>query len=581
MVKRTKDTTIDALKQTTLAAGTTHLNPSAIETINSAVNDLQNFKLKNGIHLEKSSCSEIIPLELAMKWVEITTSSLASDMFIGLVDKSLLKIVPHVINSPHVQLERSLVVVYYAFLFLGCAVSCPSETTKFLPTIYLKCLEAVPRWQKHAKGDLLDLVAATLMTWVAVEYFDYHLSWKFHCEACRFAHILGINQIDDTNQCDRVGEDIEVEIKRKGFWQLMRTEMLFRLYYNKPPVLTAISWTVRFPSVMTPLSSSNSASICTPDATTTIVFIVSSRITLLKMEFLSQLELHHQSGNDEDESTQALHGQIDHICDQIEDLMREWKIMDWVEWADNAISKSVFAGLVIDAYSCIILMNRKKFREDEFAVSERVVRAARMVLKAIFASSQQPTRSVSGMLHFISFYPFVALFSLYYHVVVTGEDPEVSEEDLRDLERLREIVSHAAINRDELTPVANALMVLNGVCRILQDRRTSRLSTQTLTEISSPSSTLIQEELMNRITPGTVTPGTACAVAPVQAQMLPFNAELGTPLSHGTSAAGNPLEYMREMESDFVSRNWHDSWWNIVEPAMADESSRTAEGQGN
>lgn len=275
----------------------------------------------------------------------MTTSTLASDSFIGLVDKGLVKIAAQVIDSPHVQLELSLVLVYHAFLFVGCGVLSAPETTKFLPSIYLKCLQAVPRWQKQAKGSIMDLVAASLMvsfslyscgpvcllesniwmkTWVTVEYFDYHLSWKFHCEACRFAHILGYTQIDGgsnedySHQSDRMESKVDIEIKRKGFWQLMRTEMLFRLYYNKPPVLTATPWTVEFPSLMIPTSQGY------PDGISTVVFIVSSRMTLLKMEFFAQIQ--NQPASDET-GIQALHKKIDQICDEIENLMRGWKMV--------------------------------------------------------------------------------------------------------------------------------------------------------------------------------------------------------------------------------------------------------------
>jgi hypothetical protein len=247
-------------------------------------------------------------------------------------------------------------------------------------------------------------------------------------------------------------------------------------------------------------------------------------------------------------------------------------------------------------------MTRRKFREDEFAVSERVVQAARMVLKAISLFNVRQQGSMVGLLKyvssrtwwsafyntsinmsnsFISFYPFVAVFSLYYHIAVVV-DPEECEEDIRSLELLCEVVRHAAADRGELTPVANALTALNGVCRTLQDsKRSGCYHPTSLTHQPSESAGALP-----RMTypPGSHNPGLVSRIpgisssmvglVPLPADGLPFNGDFGMPLSHRISA-GNPLEYMRELESDFVGRNWHDNWW-YIDPVTG-ESARVQE----
>jgi len=70
--------------------------------------------------------------------------------------------------------------------------------------------------------------------------------------------------------------------------------------------------------------------------------------------------------------------------------------MNWIEWTEDHTSKSILASLIINAYTSIILLTRRKLREDEFAVSSRVVQAARMVLKAMFLFEAGPQESISG-----------------------------------------------------------------------------------------------------------------------------------------------------------------------------------------
>jgi len=69
MANKTKDTTIDALKRTSSVAGAAPLNPGAIGMLNSAIEDLQNFKLKRAVTAAETNNIEI-PLQLAEEWIE-------------------------------------------------------------------------------------------------------------------------------------------------------------------------------------------------------------------------------------------------------------------------------------------------------------------------------------------------------------------------------------------------------------------------------------------------------------------------------------------------------------------------------
>lgn len=73
--------------------------------------------------------------------------------------KNLMKAVPDVIDSSHVQLDPAVVLVYYNLIFHGRSMGQKSSSAAARHD-YIKCLQAVPAWLESAKGTLMDLIAA-------------------------------------------------------------------------------------------------------------------------------------------------------------------------------------------------------------------------------------------------------------------------------------------------------------------------------------------------------------------------------------------------------------------------------------
>jgi hypothetical protein len=149
---------------------------------------------------------------------------------------------------------------------------------------------------------------------MAVENLDYSRSWKFHREACRIARVLELDQLDNPNN-QRVDDD-QTECKRRGFWQLVQTDYIFRLYFGKPAIITSTRFQVNLPS----LKLGTNVGAMT-DAIGDTSFVVTSRFAFITTEFFGALESYPNSKPNE------LNSKIDGLCDEIESLLVEWKIV--------------------------------------------------------------------------------------------------------------------------------------------------------------------------------------------------------------------------------------------------------------
>ncbi len=92
---------------------------------------------------------------------------MATDMFLSLVNRRLIQLIPDIIDLPHVHLDFSVQVLYYAILFHGATLNV-SNTTRirgqdYAKSCYLGALRALPQWKREATGSATDFVAGILM----------------------------------------------------------------------------------------------------------------------------------------------------------------------------------------------------------------------------------------------------------------------------------------------------------------------------------------------------------------------------------------------------------------------------------
>ncbi len=107
--------------------------------------------------------------------------------------------------------------------------------------------------------------------------------------------------------------DAQIEILRRGFWELLQTDCVFQMHHNKPAVISKAKFNVNLPSVMAGTDED------TKQNGPIIAFIASSRITFITMEFFDLLDRELDQGQ--------LQAGVEELCDQLKSMMEEWNIV--------------------------------------------------------------------------------------------------------------------------------------------------------------------------------------------------------------------------------------------------------------
>jgi len=108
-------------------------------------------------------------------------------------------------------------------------------------------------------------------------------------------------------------DDVQMDILRRGFWELLQTDCLFQLYYNKPAAISKAKFNVNMPSVMADVDDDMKQN------GPIIAFIAASRITFITMEFFDLLDRNPEQAQ--------LQVEVERLCDQLKSTMEEWNIV--------------------------------------------------------------------------------------------------------------------------------------------------------------------------------------------------------------------------------------------------------------
>lgn len=129
--------------------------------------------------------------------------------------------------------------------------------------------------------------------------------------AGELAQGLGIHNIDvDGGMMGGVRNPDISDEHRKSFWDLIQVDMFFRLMYNKPPSISGNAWKVNLPWL-------DPSSQPPPQPDAAMVFLLSSRVTLLLIRFFAMLE--------------ECSGDVGQMMRKTEDMCREIKVL-YDEW---------------------------------------------------------------------------------------------------------------------------------------------------------------------------------------------------------------------------------------------------------
>ncbi|KAL2815262.1 hypothetical protein BDW59DRAFT_176193 [Aspergillus cavernicola] len=489
------------------------------------------------------------------------------DCFTTVVDPEFLRAMPHIIDSPHARVNPVMRIIYYNAIYLGQSIGSEAEQ-KLSTKTYYKCLQSVPKWQESATGTQLDLLAASLTAWLAINNFDYHLSWQFHREACRFGDLLGIHEVDSLPPGDPQ-EESEKEVKRRLHWYLVEMDFHFRLWYDKPAALQGSMAQVRLPAEISPQTKQ-------PKPFDSILFIVWSRTLFILGDYLESREALRDA---------ELDRKIDHCCKQLGELVEDWDLLSLARSPKIGEFKSwLYAESIIAFHSSIIFMRRKASTTDQM-VHPQAVHAARTTIGTILewsGKSLGPSGDYqSCCTHLVTFYPFCAFFTLYNHII-SSTDPSEYEDDICALEKVVNIMTQLASVRSDFVPIADALGALNDVSRAVHSGRDPAITLQPNTQPLPPQSEQVLYPTVQEFPPfeslqnlSSVLPlqtaedvrGTFGIPFQLQNQIafgsqLTVTAEPDLTRADTVRTVSQPLDFVRAIENELIWRNWHESWWN-------------------
>ncbi|KAI0606097.1 Fungal-trans domain-containing protein [Pyrenophora tritici-repentis] len=441
---------------------------SSLVLLNEALDDLGNLRLRTEAH---NVVLDLSPTE-ARAYID-SFGNLKDAMAVpgvfafSTIDIKFLRALPEMIDSPHIVVKSGTRVMYYNALYYGLLEELGpghSLTTK----AYMKVLESVPAWLEDTDMTDLDGNTAALTAWTAINNHDYQLAWKFHCKSIFYLRARGIDQLDVT-PTRSFEEEAERVAHRYLYWHILSIDMMFQLFFGKPAMMRWSPNNVRPPDFYRDTDAS-AAKI-----TTTIVWI---RITRLATETLNL------ASNTKD-NIEGVALEVDKLCLQLEGIMAEWKLERLMD--DEDISND-YRCLIIDAvmtiYAIIIGMQRLVQKTRPGA---RTLHAARRIVTLIIEFYASPTltnRSRTVCTHFMTFFPFCAIFTLYEHIIACLE-PEECDSDIQALENMGLAMAQISTERPGFVPFAKTIDALNKVSRILLEERRLARTTDVVRQVDS------------------------------------------------------------------------------------------------
>ncbi|RDL40552.1 Uncharacterized protein BP5553_00531 [Venustampulla echinocandica] len=511
--------------QTTPISTPTPRIDDAMLSLSDALDDLGRLRIRTDARKVDLNLSPKEVRASVDAFVHLMSNMVVPDVFAAAIDVDLLRVLPDIIKSAYVKVDPGVYVMYYNALYYGLH-QIRGAGDVVAQSMYLKVLEAVPAWLDASVDTDLDGYTAALTAWTAISNNDYQLSWKFHCKSCHYIKARKIDQLD-VIPAKTFEEEDKRDTLRYLYWHILSTDTLYRLIYGKPTVVRWAPHKVRPPAILRTEDMHPSVSRVT-------VSVVWIRYTLMTAEMLNEIDndLSHERDG-------GIQHQVDDFCIQLENLMAEWKMESIMR--DNDMPQTLrylIADHVMNIYAIIIGIKRLvKPTPDSDPVDAIALRAARKVAQITleFAINPAPADAAQSVyIYFISFYPFCAVFSLYEHILACA-NPEDCEQDIRLLESVGAAMAEASTLRTDLVPFARTINALNKVSRTIQDERRKAGYRDVATG-----------ETANNMP---------------EFDFSAFASFSGVP--YNVEDSSQPLSFVRALENDFTTRNWHEGWWDV------------------
>lgn len=213
-----------------------------IDNVMSALSDaLEDLgKLRIRADLTRSNVNLLVTPDEARQcieaFIEMTKTLIVPEIFAAALDIELLRTLPSIIDSPYVDIDPGVHVMYYGAVHYGLNQA-RGPGHALTQAAYLKALEHVPAWLDSPTDTDMDGYTAAMITWIAINNLDYQLSWKLHCKSCHWLKTRGIDNLDLTSAIT-ISEEDKRDSVRYLYWHVLSIDCLFRLFYGKSTVVS-------------------------------------------------------------------------------------------------------------------------------------------------------------------------------------------------------------------------------------------------------------------------------------------------------------------------------------------------------
>lgn len=148
----------------------------------------------------------------------------------------------------------------------------------------------------------------------AAESFDFETALEMHNLACEYAEGLEMHNLDRDSHLSP-DKPPSTDDDRKGMWELIQMDLFYRLIYNKPAAFSSSiqEWKVNLPWLSVDSPPDYNAPV------PTMTFILRSRLALILASFFQLLD-------DEEDRIETV-GAVEPLCQQIEDVFQDWKLV--------------------------------------------------------------------------------------------------------------------------------------------------------------------------------------------------------------------------------------------------------------
>ncbi|KAH8727675.1 hypothetical protein GQ44DRAFT_770234 [Phaeosphaeriaceae sp. PMI808] len=513
----------------------------AMLALNDALEELGKLKIRTDASKVDLSLSPEEVSAILDAFMFLMKDLIVPELFAIPIDFELLRVIPSIMKSPYVNIDPGMYVMYYNALYYGLfQIRGPGDPVA--QGMYLKVLEAIPRWLDTPGDTEIDGYTAALSAWTAINNHDYQLGWKLHLKCCHYIKTRKIDQIDVV-PAKTFEEEDKKEAERYLYWHVLGMDILFRLFYGKPTVIRWVPSKVRPPTILR----TSKTHMSMYQVTTMIIWV---RSTLMTAEMLNEIDsCTLPDGNGK------LSQSVDEFCIKLKDLVTEWKLESTMRDKNTTDELRCFIADQFMIVQAMIVGIKRLVRPagNPYAVDAIAREAARNVAQITLDFSTNPiSQNRSVCVHFLSFYPFCAVFSLYEYILGCT-DPDDCEQDVCLLERIGVAMAEASISMVDFKTLSRTINALNKVSRTIQDERRRVKTVDPLTG-----------EIPN------IMPDFNASFFASYPE-FPFNFE----------DVPQPLGFVRALENDFVTRNWHEGWWDVGDDMEDIMDATTGSGASN